>query len=195
MPASRRRAHLGWPSLLAGLLCALAGAGSPSALAQAAAKHELQAAFVYNFTKFVEWPPEAYAPGDPYFRICLVGRDPFRDVLDELVAGEAVQGRPIEVTRHRRAHQARPCQILVLPEGEAPEDLAAVPGVEEGFVLTVGESAEFLRAGGMVRFRVRAGRIRLEVSETARERSRLRISSKLLQLCDLVTPDHTLGGR
>lgn len=186
MSPPRLRPRRRWPALAAGLLWALAA--SDPAAAQAVARHELEAAFVYNFTKFVEWPAESFSPSDPRFHVCLVGEDPFGGVLDQLVEGETVKGRPIVVTRHRRARDARWCQILVLPGSEAPESLAAVPGVREGLVLTVGSSEEFLAAGGLVRFRVRGGRLRLEVNDPARERSRLRMSSKLLQLSDLVDP-------
>lgn len=149
-------------------------------------EHELLAAFLYNFTKFVEWPPEAFPATDSAFRICLVDADDVGSVLEALVAREAVKGRRLEVARHRRIQDATECQILFLAEEAEPDALSRLPGAHEAPILTVGESEEFLRAGGMIRLRVRAGRSRIQVNEPVRQRSPLKLSSKLLQLSDLV---------
>ena len=165
----------------------------PPAAAQEAAEHELKAVFLYNFTKFAEWPAGAFEPGDAPFRICIVGEDPFGPLLDELVAGERVHRRRIEVVRHRRPREARSCQIVYLAADQEPESVAEVPGAAEGTVFTVGESEAFLAAGGLLRFRLLRSRIRLQINEEARARSRLKISSKLLQLAELVRPGDGKG--
>lgn len=151
-------------------------------------EHELKAAFLYNFTKFVEWPPEAFPASDGVFRICVVGAEDVASFLEALVAREAVKGRRLEVDRQRRLQDARACQILFLDEEAEPEALARLPEAHEAPVLTVGESVEFLRAGGMIRLRLRAGGSRIQVNDLARQRSPLKLSSKLLQLSDLVRP-------
>ncbi len=179
----------------AGVLFALlAPAGAESA--QRFEEPELKAAFLYNFTKFVDWPPGTWESAEAPFRICLLGADEVSAVLGELVTKEAVKGRTIEVLRYRRLRDARGCQILFLAAGAEPDGLAAQLADTRGEpVLTVGETEAFLRAGGMVRFRMETGRIRLEVNDRVRERSPLKLSSKLLQLCDLVTPETETGPR
>lgn len=201
MSALRHRPGPRGARVVLGALCALWAAGLPPfggsvapALAQMAEEHELKAAFLFNFTKFVEWPPEAFDASVSRFRICIVGDEPLADFLEDLVSGEGVRGRSLEVARYGRARDARSCQILFVGAGEDSEELERVPGVVEGRVLTVGESEDFLRSGGLIRFRLLGGRIRLQVSDPARAASRLRLSSKLLQLCDLVTPARARQG-
>ena len=172
----------------------LPGPMVPPAGAQAASEHELKAAFLYHFTQFVEWPAEAFPRPDTPFLICVVGEGDVAEFLTELVAGEQIKGRAIEVRGYGRARDARGCHILFLGAGDDPRDLRDVVGVEQGRVLTVGESAEFLEEGGLLRFRIHRGRIQLQVNESARQGSRLRISSKLLQLCDMVTPERQRRG-
>lgn len=171
-----------------------AGPAAPPIRAQAAAEHELKAAFLYHFTRFVEWPAEAFPGPDAPFRICVVGEGDVAGFLAELVAGEQVKGRALEVRGYGRIRDARGCHILFLGGGEDPRELRDLVEVERGGVLSVGESPEFLEEGGLLRFRVHRGRIRLQVSDPARELSRLRISSKLLELCDLVTPERQRRG-
>lgn len=155
-------------------------------------EHELKAAFLYNFTKFVEWPPEAFPEPDATFRICVVGDEDVGRFLEALVAREAVQGRRLEVASHRRIQEARRCQILFLAEAAEADALSRLPEPGEAPVLTVGESEDFLRAGGLIRLRLRGGRSRIEVNNPARERSALKLSSKLLQLSQLVRPEPRL---
>ena len=41
------------------------------------AEYSVKLAFLYNFTKFVEWPAEAFPDRGAPLNICLVGQDPF----------------------------------------------------------------------------------------------------------------------
>lgn len=170
------------------------GPAASPARAQAAQEHELKAAFLFHFTQFVEWPADAFPRSDTPFRICVVGGEDVAEFLAQLVAGERVKGRDLEVRGYGRARDARDCHILFLGADEDPRELRGMAEVDQGRVLSVGESAEFLEEGGLLRFRIYRGRIRLQVSDPARERSRLRISSKLLELCDLVTPERQRRG-
>ncbi|HVS02385.1 MAG TPA: YfiR family protein [Thermoanaerobaculia bacterium] len=168
---------------------------APAAAAEArvAEQRALQATFLYHFTKFVEWPDAAFDSPDTPFRLCVVGDDPFGDLLDRVVRGERAAGRPIEVERHPLPGSARGCQIVYLPDALDSELVGGLPGFDEGLVLTVGETAAFLRQGGMLRFLEREGRIALAVNEQARRRSRLHVSSKLLQLSQRVRPEPEAG--
>jgi hypothetical protein len=170
-------------------------AGAPAASAQPASEYELKAAFLYNFTKFAEWPATAFEDGDAPFRLCVVGDDPFGPLLDDLVVGERAGGRRIEVVRHRRAREAAHCQLVYFAADQDPAAVGELAAAAGGTVFTVGESEDFLAAGGLLRFQVRRNRIRLVINEEARSQSRLKISSKLLQLADLVRPGRDRNGR
>ena len=75
--------------LLVGLLLL---AGDASA---ALSEHRLKAVFLFNFSKFVEWPPSAFAAADAPFVIGVFGRDPFGSDLDDVARGETVNGRQL----------------------------------------------------------------------------------------------------
>src|SRR3954470_24994305 len=82
--------------MLAIWLAALPGMGADSA-AQTL-EYRVKAAFLLNFTKFTEWP-EAEASKETPISICVVGGDPFGNTLDQIVEGEAADGRKIVVLR------------------------------------------------------------------------------------------------
>lgn len=165
-------------------LLALATPGS----AQVAAEYDVKAAFLYNFAKFVEWPPEAFdAPGSP-MTLCIVGKDPFGDVLDTLVRGETLQGRPLVVHRTRDLLEVRDCHVVFLSRSETARQDDVLATVRGAGILTVGEGDSFLRDGGIIRFVLEANRVRFEVNRDAAERNGLKLSSKLLRLARSVQP-------
>ena len=63
--------------------------------------------------------------------------------------------------------------------GSVRELLAAVKDMP---VLTVGESEDFLRQGGIIRFCMEDRKVRFEVNEDASRRAHLSVSSRLLLL-------------
>jgi hypothetical protein len=141
--------------------------------------YRVKAAFLYNFFKFVEWPPSAPQEGPLY--ICVAGRNPFGDVLDQTVEGEAVNGRRLAT---RVILEPEPgCHILFVPDGAAATAyLRAARGTP---ALTVGERPDFITQGGMVSFFHQGTNIRFTINPDAAERAKVRISSRLLELAQI----------
>ena len=151
-------------------------------------EYDVKAAFLYNFTKFVEWPPEAFRSPDSPMAICVFGEDPFGESLDAVVRGETLNGRRLEVRRTRSLQELRDCQTLFVPGAERERFAEVFSAVRDASVLTVGEVDGFLPQGGVIRFVVEQGRVRFEINLDAAERSRLKLSSKLLRLARAVYP-------
>jgi len=161
-------------------------AGDPGhAAARGAREYDLKATFLFHFTHFVEWPEQAFAAADSPFRLCVLSPDPFGSALREVVAGERAAGRELVVRTVDSPAEAGGCQIVFVPGDRDSAVVRELPGVRDGFVLTVGEREDFLDRGGIVRFELREGRIRLQVSRRALGKSLLRMSSKLLAVADM----------
>jgi hypothetical protein len=149
----------------------LVGAEAPPPL-----EYQVKAAFLLNFTKFIDWPQsEASSP----FGICIVGDDPFGLVLDQMVEGETFQGRKLAVQRVRRPPPSS-CQLVFA--GKSEKDIDGLLSSLGPGVLTVGEGNGFLRAGGMIGFVIDKGKVRFDINNSASARAGLRLSSKLLSV-------------
>ena len=160
-------------------LCATPALNQNTAVTAAgreAAEYEVKAAYLLNFTKFVEWPRTQDDPAAETFSICILGDDPFGGTLDQLVRNEAVNGRPIAVRRIRRLEES--CEVLFVSRSER-DVFRVLSRVTKG-VLTVGEEPGFLRDGGMINLLVEDRRVRFDVNLEKAESSSLRISSRLL---------------
>ena len=153
-------------------------------LAEPATEFDVKAAFLFNFTKFVEWPPSAFAAPDSPMNICVVGRDPFGRALDEIVQGERVGGRRVAVERLSAMPPPKTCQLVYIDaEGKEVSKLLASAGPG---VLTVGEGDDFLRDGGIIGFVIENHRVRFDINQAAAENAALKLSSKLLSVARFV---------
>jgi hypothetical protein len=143
-------------------------------------EYSVKAAFLLNFTKFIEWPAEFFEKPDSPMSICIMGNDPFGHTLDKMVEGESVQGHKLVVQRIQNPPARRSCQVLFISASERSSTRAlkdAGPGV-----LFVGEREDFLADGGIIHFVIDNRRVRFDISLAAAERARLKLSSKLLSV-------------
>lgn len=157
---------------------------SPGAEAQQQANAaQIKATFLYHFSSFVEWPPGSFAePGSPLI-IGILGADPFGNFLDELVEGEKAGGHPIVIQRFSEIKEVKKCHILFINSAQPAEALKALV---HRSILSVGDSEQFIRSGGIIRFFLDNGKIRLEISKSAARQAKLNISSKLLRVAKTV---------
>jgi YfiR/HmsC-like len=174
---------LGWR--IAAILFFLIAAAQ---LAQAQAEpteYEIKAAFVYNFAKFVEWPPDAFANSSDPVRLCVLGNHALSSDLQRIIAGKMIGSRSLQV--HRVGlFQIRECQVLFVGLSESGRLQQVLEAARGASVLTVGETPGFLEQGGVINFVFDQNRIRFEVNLKAAQEARLKLSSKLLNLAKSV---------
>jgi hypothetical protein len=146
-------------------------------------EYRLKAAFVYRFPQFVEWPAAA-VQSSRTLDLCVLQPNPFGSDLEQLVSGEWLDGRPLQVRVVAGVEALPGCHSLFVG---ARSDAAAVLTALAGRpVLTVGETDEFLNAGGIIVLKVVERRVRFEVNATNANRAGLRISAQLLSLAAAV---------
>jgi hypothetical protein len=167
------------------LTVALLAAGSARAIA-GPSEYQVKAVFLFNFTQFVDWPPQAFPGPDAPFVIGVLGEDPFGPQLDQVVRGEMVNQRPLVIERYRSVAEIRDCNILFIGStegGHLDEILAALKGRS---ILTVGDADPGGQRGVMIRLVNENNRIRLRIDVTAAKAGNLTISSKLLRPAEIV---------
>jgi hypothetical protein len=141
----------------------------------------VKAAFLYNFTKFVEWPDTAFAQPSAPFVVCAFADAAFRRALEAILENEQVRGRPITVAP-ASLEDPRGCHIAYFAQGEAERQERMLDAVKHLPVLTVGEGRRFLERGGQISFLVENDRVRFAISRRAAGAAKLTISSKLLRV-------------
>ena len=143
-------------------------------------EYRVKAAYLLNFTRYVEWPPSAAV--DSQLSICVLGADPFGRILDVTVAGRTVQGRSLQVRRIQSASEASGCEVVFVSRETWRRNPASLKVLGGTGALTVGESEQFARGGGVIGFVIVDETVRFVVNDAARDRAGLRISSRMLSL-------------
>ena len=157
--------------------------------AQTVDEYQVKAAFLYNFAKFVEWPPGSFKSANDPIVVCVLGRSPFGELLDQSVKGKQIEGHKLVVREAPDVQECLACQLLFIAASERKRLPAILGFLKTGPVLTVGETANFAAAGGIINFKLDDGKVSLEINVHAAQRARLRISSKLLSLAKIVKDD------
>ena len=170
------------------VLLALAAGPCRAQAPPAPTEYQLKAVFLFNFSQFVDWPAAAFADDNSPLVIGVLGRDPFGAMLDEIVRGETVNGRPLAVRRYESIAQLDACHILFIDRSQAEQFDAILTALKGRSILTVGDFDGFARGGGIIRFVTVGNKIRLKVNLVAAQQAKLTISSKLLRPAQIVEP-------
>jgi hypothetical protein len=179
------------PGIVLTLLWSMATSGGVPAWAQESnlSEYQVKAAFLYTFTKFVDWPEEPSGEVQANSAICVIGDDPFGEYLDTLVQGKQLNGRPIIVKRMKRGESGRSCRIVFISSSEKGHLRPILDSLRGSSALTVGDMENFARSGGMVNLVVEGKHVQFEINVDAAKRAGLTISSKLLGLAKIVHGD------
>jgi hypothetical protein len=146
----------------------------------------VKAAFLYNFAKFVEWPPGTFTNANDPIGICIIGQNPFGSALEDMVQGKKIGDRAFVVRRLHDTQQVRNCQILFVAATESKRTRALLETLKGVGILTVGETEDFTAAGGIIGTKLDGTRVRLQIALEKAESTRLHISSKLLGVAEIV---------
>jgi len=169
---------------------------APGALAQDrdssnSSEYLIKAGFIFNFAKFVEWPPTTFAQPDSPIVIGILGTDPFGAIIDQIVQDKKIGGRGFVVKRMKWGtdlKDLKECKILFVGASERVHIDELVQIVRGLPILTVGETPGFAEHGGVIRLVLEDNRVRFEVNVDAARQAGLTISSRLLTLARIIQP-------
>jgi hypothetical protein len=169
---------------MAAALCA----GTP-AYAQKASGADIKAAFIFNFTRFIEWPADQLSEGRP-LTIVVIGNDAIADALSTIAHGKQVQGRTVAVRRLAINDEMPEAHVVFVGGGEHARIPSLIKrlGSSGANALTISDVDRFCQSGGIIEFRTEADRIRFDVNLQNANTAGLAINSKLLSLARTVHP-------
>lgn len=168
-------------------------AAAATAQAPALTETQIKAGFLFNFTKFVEWPADSFSSASSPIILGIMGEDEFGELLDRAAAGKIINGRVVMVKRFKEEGTLQACNILFISASEEKHLARIVQKLKGTTVLTVGEAVGFAQLGGIINFSTEGNRVRLEINLEAAARARLKISAKVIAVARLVTDTPTTG--
>ena len=161
----------------------------PSTAQVKATEYQVKAAYLLNFSRLTQRPPQNLPDGSaPFVMGVLGGNDEFIDILKETIRGQRVEAHPIIVKRLGAEDNLSYCHLLFFRSSARKNTQAAITGLGQANILFVGEDPDFLRQGGMINLFLEDGRVKFEISHDALDRTNLHFSPKLLALAK---PEHS----
>ena len=163
--------------------CLLLLTHAPVSKAQSnSAEYRKKANFLTTFPSFIDWPDAAFSSIRAPLTVCVRGDFSFGTSLAEMARAEAPHSRHIEVRWVHRDQDLRTCHIVFISRSESRRYAEILQSLGGGHALTVGETPDFLDAGGTITFTLQQGTLHFEINLRAATDAQLRISSRLLAL-------------
>lgn len=152
---------------------------SPSSGEEISLEAKVKAACLFNFAKFIQWPPATFPDPSSPFRLCIVGVDPFGTLLEALQSKE-VQGRKIALGKLGVSDlgKMKECHILYLSQLQPKQEEAILSGLSTFPVLTVSDAP----LGAIIRFFLEEEKVRFEIYLQKSRDLDIKISAQLLRL-------------
>lgn len=146
-------------------------------------EYRLKVAFIYNFTKFIEW--NEYMYGEE-FVIGVIGSSPIYEPLLEIAQTKTINGKKIRVTKFDIPEEIHACHILFISkETSVPlKDILTKTNVKG--MLIIGEQSQYAAQGVCINFVVIDDKLKFEANEKAINAVGLTASSQLLKLAILI---------
>ena len=165
-------------------LLTLLGAAFLYAPSQTQDERAVRAAYVFQLTRYVEWPTET-----KQLTVGVLANRETSEFLQKILDGKTTDSRSLRVMLSPADDEWPNCNILYVDDAQAKKQLAELNKRGTNNVLTVGESPAFLRDGGMVAL-VRTGdKVQIQLNLEAARRSGIKLNPRLFDVARIITPE------
>jgi len=169
------------------LIIALISTHHSRAESKASPEYLVKAAFIYNFAKFVEWPSTVFENASRPLTLCISGDDPFGEAL-ESIKGKTIRERELSIKHRVSIEDLGQCHIIFVDKSENNQSLI-LNKIKNMHILSISDTEGFVHRGGIISLIKIENKIRFEINIDAAQRAKLTISSKLLNLAEIVRDD------
>ncbi len=163
------------------LISAIALFGKFDALAQ---NDKFKALFIYNFTKYIEWPKE-YEQGE--FVIGILGSSSIVTELESISGKRKVGMQDIVVQQFNSVGDIRKCHILYIPPSKTSSLSEVLPKVHGTSTLIITDAPGLALKGAAINFVVKGNKQDFEINPQKFEEAKLKLNNTLLTLGTVVS--------
>ena len=150
-------------------------------------EYQIKAAYLEKFTRFIEWQDtvginDATKP----FRITVLGKNPFGQILENLYAHNTIRGKKVEIDYIKNINELKPSWILFISSSEKNRLESILKKTQNMDILTVSDTEGFGKAGVLINFYIEKNKVLFEINYDSVHKSSIRISYLLLQLAKII---------
>ena len=145
--------------------------------------HEIHAAMLYNFIKYIQWPDES-TPGE--FVVGVIGDEDVFNTLKQWYDGKPKGAKKYVIRKLDSPAEAGSCQVVYLSKSKS-RDFGEVKASTEGkSVLTITDANGLGQKGSCINFKVIDGKLKFELNQATVNSSNLKVSNQLASMAILI---------
>jgi hypothetical protein len=167
----------------------LAGGAAAQEPPSSVGEYTVKAAFLYNFTRYIKWPENAFESSDSPFVIGVLGEAPpeLSQALVYYQENKKAHDRPIVVRYLNEIQEATQCHVVFVRNSLDDEHVSEIIQHCGQFpVLLVGETDTFLQQGGGISFTMSDQKVGFRLAVKSTTSKDLKLDAKLLRVAELV---------
>ena len=151
--------------------------------AQERPTHEIHAAMLYNFIKYVQWPNESDG-GD--FIVGVLGEENVFNTLKQWYDGKPKGSKKYVIKKLGSAAEAGDCQVVYIGKSKSKEFESIKTSVNGKSVLTITDGNGLGQKGSCINFKVIDGKLKFELNQATVTSSNLKVSSQLSSMAIVI---------
>ena len=151
--------------------------------AQERSIQEIHSMMVYNFMKYVNWPPTSTS-GD--FVIGVVGESKVHETLNKWYGSKSKGSQKIVIKEFGSAAEITDCHVIYIGKTKSNtlEDILAKISGKSTLVIT--DKTGMAKKGSGINFRTVNGKLKFELNQAAISSANLKVSSQLTGMAILI---------
>jgi hypothetical protein len=151
----------------------------------AVTEHQLRVAYLYNITKFIQWPQKSFKSEESPINICIIGKNFSKEDIETL-RDKIVSGRKLNIYYYKNSKDIDMCHIAYISSSKKDTFKKSLKDIEGKNIITISDINMFANKGGMIELRRENDKIKLYVNLQALSNENLFLSSKILELSNIV---------
>lgn len=163
---------------LVSLVLFIAFVGSLSA--QSSEKY--QALFIYNFTRYIEWPSNSSSE----FVVGVVGKSTVYNELMTIAEGRKVGSQTVKVKKFASAAEVSNCQILFVSSDVSSQVPALSQSLASNNTLIITNRMGLINKGASINFVLEEGKQKFQMSKSNLQKTGLKVNAQLVDMALLV---------
>lgn len=144
-------------------------------------EYKIKAAFLLNFAKFINWPEGSFSEEQQPFKICVLGRNPFGSVLEDLES-RMIANRKIKVHYVDTLAAADWCHLVFVSSSEKNNLAEIQKSLADRAIILVSDIEGFVESGGLIEFVSKGEKLAFKINLSRAREQGLEIHSALLNL-------------
>jgi len=145
--------------------------------------HEIHAAMIYNFMKYVQWPDDG-STGD--FVVGVLGEDNVFNTLKSYYDGKPKGAKKYSIRKLNDASEAASCAVVYIGKNKSKEFDNVKNAIAGKSILTITDSFNLGKKGSCINLKVVDDKLKFEINQSSINGASLKVAGQLASMAIMI---------